>query len=88
MIGIAGLAGPQEIGVQRMRLAVRLDGARGRDQRLAEHLAAENALPAIFGAATAEEVVLERLQVEDAKQVFDGGRHRRSREALMAGATS
>ena len=67
------IAGPQEIGVQRMRLAIRLDGAGRRDERLAEHLAAENALPTIFRAATAEEVVLERLQVEDAEQVFDGG---------------
>ena len=71
----AGIAGPEEIGVQRMRLAVGLDGARGGDERLPDHLAAENALPTILRAATAEEVVLERLQVEDAEQVFDGDCH-------------
>ncbi len=73
--GDAGVAGAQEIGVQRMRLAVGLDGARGGDQRLPDDLTAENPLPTILRAATAEEVVLERLQVEDAEQVLDGGCH-------------
>ena len=81
----ARIAGPEEIGVQRMRLAIRLDGAGRGDQRLAEHLAAENALPTIFRAATAEEVVLERLQVEDAEQVFDGGLPCRPREIRPSG---
>ncbi len=71
----AGVAGPQEIGVQRMRLAVGLHGAGGGDERLADHLAAEDALPADLRAATAEEVVLQRLQVEDAEEVLDGVRH-------------
>ena len=44
-----------------------VDGAGRGDQRLADHLAAEDALPAVLGAATAEEVVLERLEVEDAR---------------------
>jgi hypothetical protein len=64
-----------------MRLAIWLDGAGGGNQRLPEHLAAENPLPTIFGTATAEEVVLERLQVEDAEQVFD-----RSRHSVLAGS--
>ena len=43
--GHRGIAGAQEIGVQRMRQAA-VHRAMGRDQRLADHLAAEHALPA------------------------------------------
>ena len=47
----------------------------GGDQRLADHLAAEHALPAGLRAAAAEQIVLERLEVEDGEQVVDGGGH-------------
>ena len=63
-----GIAGQQEIGVQRMRQHA-LDGAGGRDQRLADHLAAEHALPADLRAAAAKQVHLELLEVEDGEQV-------------------
>ena len=41
---------------------------RGGDQRLADHLAAEDALPADLRAAAAEEIVLERLEIEDGEK--------------------
>jgi hypothetical protein len=41
-----------------------VDGAAGRDQRLADHLAAEHALPARLRAAPAKQVYLERLEIE------------------------
>ena len=40
------IAAEQEIGVQRMRAPFRLDGAARGYQRLADHLAAKNPLPA------------------------------------------
>src|SRR5690348_5716324 len=51
------------------------DRAAGRHQRLADHLAAEHVLPAVLRRAPAEQIELERLQVEDFQQSFDGGRH-------------
>jgi hypothetical protein len=77
-----GIAAEQKIRVQRMRRARRdvLDGAAGGDQRLADHLAAEHALPAVLRRAAAEQIELERLQVENFQQSFDGGRHCLSRE--------
>ena len=48
-----------------------LDGARRGNQRLADHLSAEDALPADLRAASAEEVVFERLEVEHGKQRLD-----------------
>jgi hypothetical protein len=65
-----GIAAEQEIGVQRMRLAV-LHGAAGRDQRLADHLAAEHPLPAVLGRAPAEQVHLERLEIEGCEEFLD-----------------
>ena len=63
------IAGQQEIGVQRMRRPA-LDGAGGGDQRLADHLAAEHALPADLRAAAAEQVHLELFEIEDGQQVL------------------
>ncbi len=60
--------------MQRMRLAA-LDGAAGGDQRLADHLAAEDALPADLRAVAAEQVDLEPLEIEDLKEVVDGAGH-------------
>ncbi len=45
-----------------------LDGALRRHQRLADHLPAEDPLPAGLRAAAAEDVDLDRLQVERRKQ--------------------
>ena len=47
----------------------------GGDQRLADHLAAEHALPADLRAAAAKQVLLELFEVEDGEQVGDGGGH-------------
>ena len=47
-----------------------LDGAGGGDQRLADHLAAEHALPADLRAAAAKQVHLELFEVEDGEQVW------------------
>ena len=51
-----------------------VDRAAGRHQRLADHLAAEHALPADLRRAAAEQVDLELLEVEDVQQVLNGGR--------------
>jgi hypothetical protein len=47
------------------RPASHIEGAAGRNQRLADHLAAENPLPADLRAAAAEQVYLELLEVQD-----------------------
>ncbi len=52
----------------------------GGDQRLADHLAAEHALPAGLRRAPADtRFDIKRFEVEDVEQVFDGGGH----EALV-----
>ena len=69
-----GIAGEQEIGVQRVRRAfLDVDGAAGRDQRLADHLAAEHPLPGDLRRAPAEQVHLELFEVEDFEEGLDGG---------------
>ena len=57
-----------------MRLAA-LDGAAGGDERLADDLAAEDALPADLRAVAAEQVDLEPLEIEDLKEIVDGAGH-------------
>ena len=69
-----GIAGQQEIGVHGMRRPA-LDGAHRGDQRLADHLSAKDALPADLRRAAAEQVHLERLEIEDGEQILDGGGH-------------
>ena len=60
------IARQQEIGVQRMRQPLGgLDRAVRRDQRLAHHLPAIDALPAILRAASTEKILFELLQVEN-----------------------
>jgi len=71
-----GVAGEQEIRVQRMgRPAGHVDGAAGRHQRLADHLSTEHALPPHLRRAAAKQVHLERFEVEDSKQILNGGGH-------------
>ena len=60
-----------------MREAV-LHRASRRHQRLADHLAAEYALPAVLRAAAAEQVVFELLKIEYGEKTFDGAGHERS----------
>ena len=66
--GHPGVARTQEIGVQRVTDAV-LHGARGRDQRLAQHLTAEDALPAVLGRDAAEDVLFQPLKIEQRQQL-------------------
>ncbi len=51
------------------------DGPLRRDQRLADHLAAEEALPADLRAPATEEIVFERLEVEYGQKGLDGIGH-------------
>ena len=62
------VAAAQEIGVQRVHLPL-LDGARGRDQRLAKHLPAEYLRRTHVAAVAAEQVVLDPLEVEDLQEI-------------------
>ena len=66
------IARPQEVAVQRMDLAVLRHRALRGDEGLADHLTAEHALPGRVGAATAEQVVLQRFQVEGLEKSFGG----------------
>ena len=73
-----GIAGEQEIGVHGMRRP-RLHVAHGGRPRLADHLAAEYALPARLRAVAAEQIDVEPLEIEKIEQILDGrggGGHR------------
>jgi len=50
-----------------------IDRAVGRDQRLADHLPAEYALPADLRAHAAEQIHLERFDVEDGEKLVERG---------------
>ncbi len=54
--------------MQGVHRTARVYGARRRHQRLPEHLTAVNPLPAFVAAGAAEQVVLERLEVEGGEQ--------------------
>jgi hypothetical protein len=58
-----GITGAQKIGVQRVTLTT-LDGARRRDQRLAENLASEDPLPAVLRRNAAKSIGFYGLVVE------------------------
>ena len=60
-----------------------LDGAAGRDQRLADHLAAEHPLPARLRRAAAEQVHLERLEIENVEDFLNGGGHALSYDFVL-----
>ncbi len=72
--GDCGVASAQEIGMERMGEAL-LHRAARRDQRLADHLPAEHALPADLRAQAPEQINLERLDVEDREQLFQCAAH-------------
>ena len=55
-----------------MHVALGVHGAPGRDQRLPGHLTAEHPLPVHLRTATAEDVLLDLLQVEQPDQPVDG----------------
>ena len=70
-----GVAGPQEVRVQRVHHPVGVGGARRRDQGLAGHLAAEHPLQRRLGLPPAEQAVVDRLEVEQGQQLVDRGGH-------------
>src|SRR5918994_3804865 len=67
-----GIAGPQEIGVERVDSPVGLDRAGGGHQRLAGHLPAEDPLAVLVRRDAPEDVDLDRLEVEQLDQIVDG----------------
>ena len=83
-----GIAAEQKISVQRMRRPCRhvVDGAAGRDQRLADHLAAEHPLPVRLRRAAAKQVHLKRLEIENIDDFLNGGGHAFSTKNRFPGA--
>ncbi|GAB2207958.1 hypothetical protein ROS1_47750 [Roseibium sp. ROS1] len=63
--------------MQGMDVTVFHHGARGGNQRLADHLPAKYALPADLRAATTEQVAFQRFQVENLEKIINGRVHRR-----------
>ena len=55
-----------------------VDSAARRDQRLTDHLAAEDTLPALLRRAAAKQVHLKLLEIEKGDQILDGSRHRQA----------
>ena len=72
--GHGRIAWAQEVGVQRVHLAV-LDGSPCRHQRLARHLATEDALALLVGLDAAEDVDLDWLEVEQVDEEVEGFAH-------------
>ena len=62
-----GVAFAQKVAMQRMRDAT-LDGSARRYQRLRSDEAAEDSRPAVVGAESAKEIVIEQLEVEALEQ--------------------
>jgi len=78
-----GIAGAHEIAVQRVRSAV-FHGSGCGDERLADHLAAEYALPSDLRAAATKQVVFQRFKVENGQKAIEGVAH----AALLLGLIS
>ena len=72
------VARAQEVGVQRVHRAGLVDRAGGGDERLAGDLPAEHALALLVGGVTAEDVDLDRVEVEQGDEVVEGGHVRQS----------
>src|SRR4051812_39304840 len=64
-----------EIAVQRMCFARAFHGSARRHERLREHLPAKNAPGAEVSVVAAVDVALERLELEEMDEVFDGVGH-------------
>ena len=69
------VAGPQEVGVQRVDVAVLGDRPDAGDQGLRGHLSAEDPLAVGLGLAAPEQVDVERLDVEELDELVGGGGH-------------
>ncbi len=70
----AWVARANEISVERVRDAVFYRAA-GRDQGLTQHLAAEDALPAVTRARAPENIDLDRFEIEEIQNFLDGFVH-------------
>ena len=66
-----GVARQQEVAVQRVGDPLRRHSAYGGHQRLAQHLPAKDALPAVLRAAAAKQVLLQRLQVQNGQKIVE-----------------
>src|SRR5262249_57211718 len=70
------IAGKDEITMQRMRQPA-FDGAARRDHCLPDHLPTKDPLPARLRAVAAEQVDLQRLNIEDGEKVDQALGHQR-----------
>src|SRR5215470_17914614 len=77
-----GIASEQKISMKGMRRSVRkpVNRAAGGNQRLANHLAAKNALPADLRRTASKQIDLDRLEIKDGQQLLHGRGHRSSRD--------
>ena len=73
-IGVFGSPGRRKYAWSECAYAVR-HGASRRDQRLADHLPAEDALATLLRARAAEQVDLDRLEIEELDQSLQDGLH-------------
>src|SRR5215468_426792 len=80
--GNFGIAGQQEVSVERMRWPIRnrVHRAAGRNQRLANHLAAKHALPPDLRRTPAKQIYLDGLEIKDSEQILYGGGHKSSHQ--------
>ena len=69
-----GITRAQEVGMQRVHVALAYRAGSGH-QRLARHLSAEDALPVFLWADPAEDVDLERLEIEEFDEMLQGRGH-------------
>ena len=68
--GVVHIAGAQEVAVQGVRLTIRRYRAAGGEQRLRQHLTAEDPLPTLVAMLAAKEGVVESLQVQMAVKLL------------------
>src|SRR4029077_6174623 len=65
-----GIAWQQKVRMERMTNA-RIDGARGGDECLSQHLTTEHALEPVFRTCTAKNVLFDGLEIEKGYQLLD-----------------
>ena len=82
-----GVAGTQEVGVERVHGYLRVDRPAGGDERLREHLPTEHARPTLFEAHAAEQVHLEAFEVEHVDKIVQGSTHKSATRRLASGAS-
>ncbi len=79
------IAGPQEVGVQRVDVATGLvDRSARRDERLTGDLAAEHANTILVGRSAPEDVDLDHFEVEQCDEVVEGLLIRVSADGMFA----